>query len=107
MLFYAVFADCISIIIHKEHGLIKWRSVFRPFGVTIQKEELIAYVQIMHRSKFEQRPILYLIGKNNQTILKISGFKCENIDELIDALDLPKGRKYTTSFFEDKVYLID
>lgn len=98
-LIYIVLVDCKLVMIDKENERVIWKSAFRPFGVVIDMKDLTGYVRRIQSSKFEERPFLFLIGENNKTVLKVSGFICENIDELIDALDLPEKGSVNGFFY--------
>jgi len=105
-LVYLILHNVRFVVIDKKQGYLKYRSMFRPFGVRIEIKDIIGYVRVIRKSKLGERLEIHLIGKDYRTILMISVLFCKNTDELIEALGVPERTDYVTEFWTEKVYLI-
>lgn len=104
---FLILRDLRFVMIDKEQGYLKYRSVFRPFVVRVEIKDIVGYVRVIRRGKFGERIEIHLIGNDYGTILMINVLLCENTDELIEALGVPERTDYVTDFWTGKVHLID
>ncbi len=105
LLIYGIFLDCNYIVVDKRRGYLKWKSLFQLHSKWIELNDLTGYVITLERSKIMERRVVHLVNKDRKVILKISGFFCKNIDEILSVLNLPEETNYGQNPLTRKVYI--
>ena len=90
-----------------ERNTIKYYSIFRPFGKTVDFDDLTGKITIRESGKGGSAEVVYPVDKQNRTVFKIVESYYENFDTLINAMPLKRidfepttGQYWKLSAFE-------
>jgi hypothetical protein len=73
---------------------IKYFSLLRPFGWTLNRNDFKGKIKESNVGKLELYETAYLIDNNDFTSFKIKGLFYKNFDELYEAIDLVEIKRY-------------
>ena len=71
-----------------ERNTIKYYSIFRPFGKTVDFDDLAGKIMIRESGKGGTAKVVYLVDKRKRTVFKIVETYYKNFDTLINAIPL-------------------
>ncbi|UNY98592.1 hypothetical protein MQE36_16115 [Zhouia spongiae] len=95
-----IFKDYKRIIINKAAQTIKYYSIYRPFGKSIELKNFIGYIKSVEYGRYETYRTIHLVDKTSKTAFKISGLFYDNFDEMYNAIELKEIKKYRFGFWK-------
>jgi len=88
---------------------LKYYSVIRPFGKTLNMEDFIGKITITESGTRGSYNVVYLIDKQNKTSFKLMGLHYNNFEEINNAINLkkinfsPTASQYFKLLFFEKI----